>query len=117
MAEKEQEPIIVDTLFLGVARPRTLLGAPYLLTVFAGMFSAIVFLIIKNPLTLITGAPIILIGRLLVKYDPYRMQSLEQFSRLRAKLLRSSRFWSTEGRRIVAISPLQSAWKRRENER
>lgn len=102
---KEKETIVYDQLFLGLAKPQTLLGAPYMYTLGCGTFTAVLFIGFKNPLTLTLGIPLILFGRWLVKNDPYKFQTIAQFSELRGNLARQN-FWHTDDRRIKSISPL-----------
>lgn len=101
---KEKETITHDQLFLGLAKPQTLLGAPYLYTLGCGVITAVLFIIFKNPITLGLGVPLILLGRWLIKNDPYRFQTIAQFPELRGHLTRQN-FWHTKDRSVKSVSP------------
>lgn len=106
--QDKQEPIINEPLFLGFAAPPTLLGAPYGYTVASFIATAVLFLVVKNPLTLIVFGPLLVIGRLLVRYDPYGIQALQQTFKLRTRLFPFSRHWNAPySWRIVSVAPLE----------
>lgn len=107
---QEQEPIKSEPLFLGFASPPTLMGAPYPFTVATVLIGVILFLLLKNPFVMIVMAPMMLVGRLIVKRDPYGIQALTQNFKLRTKLLPRSRAWNKPcSFQIVTIAPLETA--------
>lgn len=106
--QEEQEPIVHEPLFLGFSCPPTLLGAPYGYTVASFIATAVLFLLVKNPLALIVFGPLLVMGRLLVRYDPYGIQALQQNFKLRTRLFPFSRHWNKRYRwRIVSVAPLE----------
>ena len=57
-AEREQEDVVTDDLFVGLTRPATILGIPYGAFVVEFMTTTLVFLGVGNPLYLLMAVPI-----------------------------------------------------------
>ncbi|RKV69084.1 MAG: hypothetical protein D8H97_36050 [Neisseria sp.] len=106
MAEENKlTRITSDDLFVGLALPPTLLGAPYFFTVISIMLAGVLFLMVNNPLMLLVAVPLILIGRLLIRTDPYATQTVWQFMILRTRAARSMASWSGPSNKAISVSP------------
>lgn len=62
------QPVVVPVVKALTAAP-TILGVPYMYFMLCGIVSAIVFLIVKNPLYLAVFLPLYAIGRVLLTWD------------------------------------------------
>lgn len=102
--ESKLSPIETDDLFVGLATPLTLLGAPYMFTVASVALAGILFLAFNNPLYLFTALPLIMLGRMLIRKDPYRIDALWQYLVLRSRLRRSAGNWSDRNL-VISVSP------------
>ena len=109
--DEQHDPITSDDLFVGLAIPQTLLGAPYFYTVASFMLGGILFLAVNNPFMLLVSVPLILLGRVLIRKDPYAIQTLWQYIRLRTRVARSAVTWS-DGEKVISISPVDYRQRR-----
>jgi type IV secretion system protein VirB3 len=57
-AEREEEDVITDDLFVGLTRAATILGIPYAAFVVEFMATTLIFLGVGNPLYLLMALPI-----------------------------------------------------------
>ena len=68
MAEEVDQPLITP-LVKGLTRPPSLLGVPYQFFMLIGVVSAVIFLVTKNLLMLLTILPLYAIGRIMTAKD------------------------------------------------
>ena len=98
--------LYVDTLFIGLTRPATVLGIPYAAFVIEFMIAAILFLAVGNPLYLLTAIPVHAVLYLISATDPGIFASLYVWIQTCGRC-RNSRFWGA-----VSFSPLPTRkWK------
>lgn len=104
MQGKEPAPITSDDLFVGLALPPTLFGAPFGYTLLVIVISLGSFIAAGNPIMILIGLPLMFLGRLLIATDPYAIGIWNQRMILRQRLHRSAINW-TEHHLVVSVSP------------
>lgn len=97
-----------DILFVGLTRPATMWGIPYMAFVIEFMAVTLIFLAVGNPLYLLLGAPIHAILYLISAHDPNIFHSLYLWVRTFGRC-RNRHFWNA-----CSFSPLPDR-KRRNN--
>lgn len=101
--------VIQNPLFQGVSRPKSWLGADYNHLILSGVITSVLFLAAKNPLFLLTIAPLHLIGVLLYKKDPYFYNILRTLGETYIKpKLSTGRNWGG----ALSFSPATTRWKK-----
>ena len=81
-----------DTLFVGLTRPTTLFGIPYMAFVIEFMAVSVIFLAMGNPLYLLTGAPIHGLLYLMSAHDPGRFETIGLWLKTTGRC-RTTPFW------------------------
>lgn len=99
------DPITVDDLFVALALPPTLFGAPFNYTIGVMMLSGSLFIATNNPLLFLIAIPLMFFGRYLIQKDPYAPSVWMQFALLRTKLRISAPNWRHQ-QLVVSVSPL-----------
>ena len=97
MAEDADQPLITP-LVKGLTRPPSLLGVPYQFFMLIGVVSAVIFLVTKNLLMLLTILPLYAIGRIMIVRDPAIFEIL--LIRGRKVPPRSKGFWGATSYRV-----------------
>lgn len=100
MSQHEEQDVQTDLLFVGLTRPATVLGVPYIAFVVEFMATALIFLAVGNPVYLLLAAPIHAILYLISANDPGIFGSVFVWMKTTARC-RNSRFWSA-----ASFSPL-----------
>jgi type IV secretion system protein VirB3 len=91
-AEREQEDVITDPLFVGLTRPATMWGIPYHAFVVEFMVTTLVFLAVGNPLYLLLAAPIHAILYLISSSNPRVFSEIAIWMTVNSRCM-NSRFW------------------------
>lgn len=98
--ENGAQDIHTDVLFVGLTRPATMWGVPYMAFVIGFMVTVLVFLAVGNPLYLLLYAPIHAIMYLVCANDPGAFDSIFAWMKTIARC-RNTRFWGA-----ASFSPL-----------
>jgi len=89
-----------DTLFVGLTRPATLCGIPYMAFVMEFIGITLLFLAVGNPLYLLAGLPVHGLLYLISSSDPGKFDSMAVWSKTIGRC-RTARFWGA-----ASFSPL-----------
>lgn len=84
--------ISMDTLFVGLTRPTTVAGIPYIAFVAEFMVSGIAFLAVNNPLYMLMVIPIHAVLYLITANDPGIFASFNAWTKTYGRCL-NTRFW------------------------
>lgn len=101
----KKEEIRTDDLFVGLALPPTLFGAPFGYTIAVMILVGSLFISTNNPALLLIGFPLMFLGRLLIQKDPYAPEIWYQYGIMRTKLRRSAPNWADGKMLVVSVSP------------
>ena len=96
------QDVHIDVLFVGLTRPATMWGIPFLAFILEFMVTVLIFLAIGNPLYLLIAVPIHGILYLLSANDPGIFDSLYMWMKTVARC-RNTRFWGS-----ASFSPLSN---------
>ena len=91
--------IQADTLFVGLTRPATIFGIPYMAFVIEFMGVSVVFLAMGNPFYLLLGVPVHGLLYLMSAHDPGRFETLAIWLKTSGRC-RTTGFWGA-----VSFSP------------
>lgn len=91
----ENQDVTTDILFVGLTRPATVLGVPYLAFVAELMATAIIFLAFGNPLYLLCGVPLHGVLFLVSSHDPGVFLSIWVWLKTSGRCNRNARFWGS----------------------
>jgi type IV secretion system protein VirB3 len=97
-----RKDIQTDALFVGLTRPATLCGIPYMAFVIEFIGVTLLFLAVGNPLYLLAGLPVHGLLYLISSSDPGRFDSMALWSKTIGRC-RNSRFWGA-----ASFSPLST---------
>lgn len=101
------QDVYTDQLFVGLTRPATIWGVPYIAFVVEFMAIALIFLAIGNPVYLLIGVPIHGVLYLISANDPGIFSSIYIWMKTIGRC-RNTRFWGA-----ASFSPLKSKkWTR-----
>lgn len=109
-----EEPITQSPVFLGVCRPKDMLGASYQHVIFSGVLTSIIFLGSKyllgspNIFFLLFYIPMHIVGIVLFKYDPYFYQLISRRGTTRWRARLTGKSWGGG----AAYSHAPSRWNR-----
>lgn len=105
--DSDVEDVYSDPLFVGLTRPATMFGIPYMAFVVEFMVVVIVFLGIGNPLYLLLAAPVHGILYLISAHDPGVFAGMAVWAKTNSRCTNKA-FWGA-----VSFSPLKTVkWKR-----
>jgi type IV secretion system protein VirB3 len=90
--EREEEDVMTDDLFVGLTRPTTMWGIPYMAFVIEFMVTTLVFLAVGNPLYLLLAAPIHAVLYLISSSNPRVFSELASWMMVNSRCV-NSRFW------------------------
>jgi len=94
--------VYTDTLFVGLTRPATMAGIPYVAFVIEFMATTLIFLAVGNPLYLALAVPIHAILYLISANDPGVFESIFIWIKTIGRC-RNTRFWGA-----ASFSPLKT---------
>lgn len=97
------ETLYLDPLFVGLTRPATMFGIPYMAFVVEFMSLAIVFLAVGNPLLLLLGIPVHAVLYLISAHDPGAFAGMSAWLKTGARCTNRV-FWG-----CVTFSPTKPA--------
>jgi type IV secretion system protein VirB3 len=97
MTDDLDQPLITP-LVKGLTRPPSLLGVPYQFFMLIGVVSAVIFLVTKNLLMLLTILPLYAVGRIMIVRDPAIFEIM--LIRGRRTPPRSKVFWGATSYRV-----------------
>lgn len=100
MSTEENDLITVDPLFVGLTRPSTLFGIPYMAAVSEFMFTAIFFLGHGNPISVLMIIPLHAVLYAVSAADPNVFNSIALWSKTNA-LCQNRMYW-----KVTSFSPL-----------
>ncbi len=98
--EQGNQDVQTDLLFVGLTRPATVWGIPYIAFVIEFMGTTLLFLVVGNPLYLLLAAPIHAILYLISAQDPGVFGSIFLWMKTIGRC-RTTRFWGA-----ASFSPL-----------
>ena len=96
------QDVHIDVLFVGLTRPATIWGIPYMAFIIEFMATVLVFLAIGNPIYLLIAAPVHAILYLISANDPAVFDSIFMWLKTNARC-RNTRFWGS-----ASFSPLSN---------
>lgn len=100
------EDVYLDPLFVGLTRPATMWGVPYIAFIVEFMTTTLIFLAVGNPLYLLLAAPIHGVLYLVSAHDPGVFGSVFLWIKTLGRC-RTTRFWGA-----ASFSPLSNKkWK------
>ena len=89
---REEEDVTTDDLFVGLTRPATMWGIPYIAFVIEFMATTLVFLAIGNPLYLLLAAPIHALLYLISASNPRVFNEMAIWMTVNSRCV-NARFW------------------------
>lgn len=90
--EQGSQDVHTDTLFIGLTRPATMWGVPYIAFVIEFMVTTLIFLGVGNPVYLLLAVPIHGVLYLISAHDPGIFGSIFVWAKTIGRC-RNSRFW------------------------
>lgn len=104
--DSDVNDVYTDPLFVGLTRPATMFGIPFLAFIIEFMVVAVVFLGIGNPLYLLLAVPVHAILYLISAHDPGIFAGMAMWLKTSSKC-RNRSFWGS-----VSFSPVNTVkWK------
>lgn len=94
--------VYTDPLFVGLTRPATIWGIPYIAFVIEFMATTLIFLAVGNPLYLALAVPIHAVLYLISAHDPGVFASIFLWLKTTGRC-RNSRFWGAASFSPVAV--------------
>ena len=111
------QPLTAETLFVGATRPPMRWGVTYSALLFNLMFTLEAFLLTRNLLTLLLGAPIHALCMLLCARDARFFDLLLLWGRTRGALLFGNlRLWQASSYSPLAVDPPDRRGRRRRSD-
>jgi type IV secretion system protein VirB3 len=98
----DSQDVVTDQLFVGLTRPATIWGIPYIAFVIEFMTVTLIFLAIGNPIYLLLAAPIHGVLYLISASDPGIFGSIYIWMKTIGRC-RNTRFWGA-----ASFSPMKS---------
>lgn len=92
MSDVQEEDVLTDALFVGLTRPATMGGIPYMAFVIEFMATTLVFLAVGNPLYLLLAAPIHGVLYLISSSNPRVFSELTVWMTVNSRCM-NARFW------------------------
>jgi type IV secretion system protein VirB3 len=105
--DRHEDDVHTDPLFVGLTRPATVWGVPYIAFVFEVMITTLIFLAVGNPFYLLLVVPIHSVLYLISANDPGIFGSIYIWMKTNGRC-RNSGFWGA-----TSFSPMQTKkWKK-----
>ena len=101
--ESGAQDVYTDPLFVGLTRPATMWGIPYIAFVIEFMVVTLVFLAVGNPLYLALAAPVHSVLYLISANDPGIFSSIFMWMKTIGRC-RNTRFWGGASFSLLSVS-------------
>ncbi len=98
--DQGSQDVYTDPLFVGLTRPATVLGIPYVAFIVEIMVTTIIFLAVGNPLYMLLALPIHGVLYLISAHDPGAFNSILMWMKTIGRCM-NTRFWGA-----ASFSPL-----------